>query len=655
MILNNYQILLAALETTNTMKKLANHCRTAIHTKEFEPFSEKYMDLVERLPIDLGIIDLADSLTWAVYTTNEESNTGMEILTALANRYIREKDSIIIEDSDLFNLTMFIATDRPLELLQKLDRDHRLGLVRAIGWYFMELVEYDGWQNEIDDYNIYINIMCEKFIEEKDVLQIISEMKQEVGYDHRNINDLIHFISNLIQGNDKKALIKNMCRTKMSDMKVSEDDALLNEMVDLYGNRMTRTELSWLLTSIDTNFRAYVESTRHMGEIKLPSYEMGSLIWNLCSDFTNLNVAMGDDGRLDQEIIEHAFTGVYDRLRQYYYATNEVEQILLDVIRSYRKHGGDLGWLSSIYLKSIKLYLLKDEAFKMFYEDLGDGITTRLKLEADDAEFRKLLYRYTGLDIIEDVGEQAYESVSGEKKLIRRERELEQRERELDERERRLAERTNSKKKKTDPEDEEDTEDEDEEEDKKNVDYEIDASQSTKGYKKSSKTVSDASRNIYRAYHKFKRSESAVTSQLDKMLSDAKTAFAGGDKTEAILSGKRWTPMLILKQALRTAAVFSFSKIAGIIYLVSTVALDKRRTDRQRRAILGELDTEIRLIEEKIEDARGDGNRQAKYALMRTKGELERARDKIHYNINASADDMNKVREIIRNKRYGGR
>ena len=60
-----------------------------------------------------------------------------------------------------------------------------------------------------------------------------------------------------------------------------------------------------------------------------------------------------------------------------------------------------------------------------------------------------------------------------------------------------------------------------------------------------------------------------------------------------------------------------------------------------------ELETEIKLLEEKIDDARGDGNRQAKYALMRTKAELERARDRIRYNLNASYQDMQSAKETI--------
>lgn len=631
------------------MKKLASNCKTAIRHGCFEPLADKYRPMINDLPLDMGIIDLADILSWGVYTSKNDSTTAMELLTSLANRYNSEKSSTMIDETDNFNLLMFIATDRPVEYLEQLDRAHRLGLARAICWN-LETEDYTGTENEIDDYDRFVDCMCNRFIEGKDTQTILNETKEDVGYHHRDLESLIQMISNLIQGNDKINLIKQIGHMRMSLDDAEDHDQLLEIMVSRYGNTMTRTELRWLITSIDTNFKAYIESTRGWNELKLPSYEMGSLIWNLDSDFTNLNMAMGNDGRLTQEIIQTALREVYDRFHEYWFAKSEFEHAIIDLIGAYRESGGDSAWFSGYYLKSVKLYLLQDASFKMFCEDLGDEGITRLKLEADEELFRNLIYRFNGLEMTT-----ASESISSEKRVIRRERELDARERELEERERQLESRSRLMKDRNQETDEDkDMDQEEEDERSNNRDYDIDASQSTKGYRKSSKTVSDTSRNIYNAYHKFKRSESAVTSQLDKMLSDAKTAFSGGDKTEAILSGKRWTPTLILKQALRTAAIFAFSKIGGIVYLVTTVALDKKRTDKQRRAILGELDTEIRLLDEKIEDARGDGNRQAKYALIRTRGELQRARDKIQYNLSASREDLETAKSIIRGKRYSG-
>ena len=179
---------------------------------------------------------------------------------------------------------------------------------------------------------------------------------------------------------------------------------------------------------------------------------------------------------------------------------------------------------------------------------------------------------------------------------------------------------------------------------------EIQATQSTKGYKKFSKTQADADRKIYKAYKKYKNSEDKVDSQLTKMLSAAKKAFTK-DKTEEIIEGKRFTPISLIKTILNTAAIFSFSKIAGFAYLLTSHTIDKRRTRKQKNEILGQIEEEIKMLDEKIEDARSDGNRKAKYALMRTKGELVRARDKIKYNLSATKEDLKVAKDYI----YGNR
>ncbi len=190
--------------------------------------------------------------------------------------------------------------------------------------------------------------------------------------------------------------------------------------------------------------------------------------------------------------------------------------------------------------------------------------------------------------------------------------------------------------------------DDEDEKDKKNTNVEIDASQSTKGYKKSSKVQEDAQNKIYKAYAKYKNNEKKVDSQLSKMLSAAKRAFTP-DKTEEIIEGKKFSPISLLKRILVTAAIFNFTKVGAFVYLVTSWTIDKKRTTKQKQEILLEINTEIKMLDEKIEDARGDGNRQAKYALMRTKEELVRASNKIKYNLAATKDDMKTAKAYINN------
>lgn len=177
-------------------------------------------------------------------------------------------------------------------------------------------------------------------------------------------------------------------------------------------------------------------------------------------------------------------------------------------------------------------------------------------------------------------------------------------------------------------------------------DPDIEATQSKKGYKKSSKVQSDGERKIYKAYSKYKNAESKVDSQLSKMLTSAKKAFSQ-DKTEEIIEGKKFTPIGLLKKILTTSAIFSYSKIAGFLYLIVGHTLSKKRTNRQREDIIIQMNEEIKLLDEKIEDARGDGNRKAKYSLMRTRGEIVRARDKIKYGLKATKEDMKVAKNYI--------
>lgn len=184
-----------------------------------------------------------------------------------------------------------------------------------------------------------------------------------------------------------------------------------------------------------------------------------------------------------------------------------------------------------------------------------------------------------------------------------------------------------------------------------NKKYKIEASQDTKKYSKSSKMVDNAQKKIYGAYKNYKNNEQKVDSQLTKMLNAAKKAFSG-DKTEEIIEGKKFTPIGLLKKILVTGAIFSYSKVAGFVYLLTKHTLGKKRTEAQKKEILLQIETEIKMLEEKIEDARGDGNRQAKYALMRTKAELERARDKIKFNLSATKEDMKTAKTVLSKNKY---
>ena len=166
-------------------------------------------------------------------------------------------------------------------------------------------------------------------------------------------------------------------------------------------------------------------------------------------------------------------------------------------------------------------------------------------------------------------------------------------------------------------------------------------------YKKSSSKVQSAQANIYKAYKNYKNAEQKVDGQISKMVQAAKRLAVGDVRTE-IIEGKKFTAIGLLKKALGTAAVFAFGPIKGLVLLVIRYALKKKTTNAERRKILHELQIELDMLNEKIEDARGDGNRQAKYAMMRTKAEIEAAIKKIQYGLTVDERNLKGAAQALR-------
>lgn len=94
-----------------------------------------------------------------------------------------------------------------------------------------------------------------------------------------------------------------------------------------------------------------------------------------------------------------------------------------------------------------------------------------------------------------------------------------------------------------------------------------------------------------------------------------------------IKRGVKLTAGAVVGQVIPVAAI-----ITGITF-IGYIATDKYLDKKERAKIMKELDDEIMICNEKIEDSRGDDNKQKKYELMRIRNNLERTRDKIHYGL----------------------
>lgn len=165
-------------------------------------------------------------------------------------------------------------------------------------------------------------------------------------------------------------------------------------------------------------------------------------------------------------------------------------------------------------------------------------------------------------------------------------------------------------------------------------------------FKKDSVSMKKSTDKIYRAYKSYKNAEEKVDSQITKAVKGLGKVATGDIRTE-IIEGKKFSAISLLKKLLGTVAIFSVAPIKGAIALVVGYALKKNVSISERKKIIMELETEIELIEEKINDAQGDNNRQAKYAMMRTRSELKHALERIEYGLEADSKSLAKASSVL--------
>ena len=174
----------------------------------------------------------------------------------------------------------------------------------------------------------------------------------------------------------------------------------------------------------------------------------------------------------------------------------------------------------------------------------------------------------------------------------------------------------------------------------------------TEAFDRNSSKMDQASRKIYSGYKAYKDAENKVDSQLSKLVIRLKQTFNGGQSArDKIIEGEQISPIKVIKKIMTTAAIFSYSKIAGVLYVITKYYCSKKADKRERKSLIEELELEIKMLDEKIDDARGDGNRQAKYSMMRTRAELQKALEQIKYGLTASEKAMNTARAVVSGKK----
>jgi len=172
-------------------------------------------------------------------------------------------------------------------------------------------------------------------------------------------------------------------------------------------------------------------------------------------------------------------------------------------------------------------------------------------------------------------------------------------------------------------------------------------------YKKDSVAIHKNEMKIYKAYKKYKNAEEKIDAQISNAVDEMKKVLVGNVKTE-IIEGKRLSVIGLLKKVLGTVGLFAVGPIKALCVLLVKYALKKSTTVSEKRKIIMDLEAEIEMINEKIEDARSEGNKAAKYRMMRTRTELQNALARIKYGLEADEKSISTAKSVI-NKKYGQR
>lgn len=178
-----------------------------------------------------------------------------------------------------------------------------------------------------------------------------------------------------------------------------------------------------------------------------------------------------------------------------------------------------------------------------------------------------------------------------------------------------------------------DDDDEPEEDNSNDTSYDDDDEVDTRlpGSAKLAKGSNKKPSKISQLYDKYKANSKAADSKVSAMVNKIGKKLLGIDdeSIERRITGGIPSVLELLKTLLGGYFIFACWPIAGLILVIVRIAISKNVTAIERKRIVSTLQGELDMVEEKIRDAESDGNRSAKYKLMRTKHSLENAIEKI--------------------------
>lgn len=192
-------------------------------------------------------------------------------------------------------------------------------------------------------------------------------------------------------------------------------------------------------------------------------------------------------------------------------------------------------------------------------------------------------------------------------------------------------------------------------------DVATEASSTDKSIAKADKRIAQSSKihemqnKAYKHYKIYKTNEQKIDSQLTKIIRSLKNKVFNTDPEKArdqVIEGNKWTALTVLKKVLAGAAIFSTSKIGAILLIITRIFAGKRTKAAEKKKVLVELQQELEIVNEKINDANADGDKKAKYELMRTKHSIEATISKIATSYKSASDkNLANANAVIKSSR----
>lgn len=155
-----------------------------------------------------------------------------------------------------------------------------------------------------------------------------------------------------------------------------------------------------------------------------------------------------------------------------------------------------------------------------------------------------------------------------------------------------------------------------------------------KGVRNIQNKVRKSSGSIKRSVEPIKKAAKSVSDQFERTVDKIKQMDMAERREKVIKGGLRANLKRLIRAGVVTGAVYAvggwwYSAVA----LVGQIFADKRLDYRIKKEVVDEIDDNMKLLDEKIEDAKSDSNKQAKYQLMRQKAALEKESNRIRYNL----------------------